>query len=218
MATGLVLNSNVTWVNPIEKVALAEHKLYQLRLAQQLGLAIPRSIVSRNPRRLREFISKSQFGAICKPIFHGLFFDESGQYSIYTRRVSADAFSGDTLEICPVFLQEEIPRQADVRITFIGSTFFTVDILGREGLVDWRAPDSEANFHVSTVSEAVISRCQLMLQTLGLRYGAFDFIRTPDGRLVFLEINPTGEWAWLEDILALPMRESFVRLLYDETP
>jgi hypothetical protein len=53
-----------------------------------------------------------------------------------------------------------------------------------------------------------------MLANLGLRYGAFDFVRTPDDRFVFLEVNPTGEWAWLEEHLALPMRDAFIRLFF----
>ena len=53
-----------------------------------------------------------------------------------------------------------------------------------------------------------------MLYDLGLVYGAFDFIRTPDDDLVFLEVNPTGEWAWLEDQLGFPMRDAFIHLFY----
>ena len=55
-----------------------------------------------------------------------------------------------------------------------------------------------------------------MLNELGLIYGAFDFIRTPNGKLVFLEINPTGEWAWLEEKLDFPMREAFVEVFFGD--
>jgi hypothetical protein len=53
---------------------------------------------------------------------------------------------------------------------------------------------------------------------VGLLYGAFDFLRTPEGELVFLEINPTGEWAWLEDRLRFPMRDAFIQLFYGDRP
>jgi glutathione synthase/RimK-type ligase-like ATP-grasp enzyme len=55
-----------------------------------------------------------------------------------------------------------------------------------------------------------------MLSILNLQYGAFDFIEKPDGELVFLEINPTGEWAWLENALGYPMRSAFIELFYGE--
>ena len=35
---------------------------------------------------------------------------------------------------------------------------------------------------------------------LGLGYGAADLIVTPDGRHILLEINPGGEWFWLDNV------------------
>lgn len=32
----------------------------------------------------------------------------------------------------------------------------------------------------------------------GYRFGRFDFIRK-DGELWFLELNPNGQWAWLDE-------------------
>ena len=37
-----------------------------------------------------------------------------------------------------------------------------------------------------------------LMDFYGLNYGAADFILTPDGRHVFLELNPSGEFFWLE--------------------
>jgi len=53
-----------------------------------------------------------------------------------------------------------------------------------------------------------------MMVELGLVYAAFDLIETRSGDFVFLEVNPTGEWAWLEEQLEFPMREAFVRLFF----
>jgi D-alanine-D-alanine ligase-like ATP-grasp enzyme len=36
------------------------------------------------------------------------------------------------------------------------------------------------------------------MEVFGLNYGAVDMILTPDDRYVFLEINPAGEFFWLE--------------------
>jgi hypothetical protein len=134
LAMGLVLNPDVTWVNPIDSVSVAEHKLYQLQIARQLGFRVPCTLVSRDPPELRNFATANKFGTICKPIFHGMFVDEASSYSVYTRRVSPDSFDTDSVKICPVFLQEEIARSADVRATFIGPQCFVADI---EGTLRW---------------------------------------------------------------------------------
>ena len=214
LAVGLVLNPNVAWVNPIDRVCVAEHKLYQLQIAQQLGFRVPRTQVSRDPVELRNFAASNKSGTICKPIFHGMFVDEASSYSVYTRRVTPESFDKDSVKICPVLLQEEIVRSADVRATFIGPQCFVADIKGDPSLVDWRDPDVPVSYSASSLSDEVQSMCREMLSKLGLIYGAFDFVRTPKGDLVFLEVNPTGEWAWLEDRLGFPMRDAFIQLFY----
>jgi hypothetical protein len=215
LAMGLVLNPDVAWVNPIDKVSVAEHKLYQLQVAQQVGFMVPRTLVSRDPVRLRSFAAANKFGTICKPIFHGMFFDDASSYSVLTRRVTPESFDADFVKICPVLLQEEIIRSADVRATFIGSHCFVAEIKGEPSLVDWRDPETRVSYSTSSLTEEVQRMCRTMLAKLGLIYGAFDFVRTPEGDLVFLEVNPTGEWAWLEDRLGFPMREAFIQLFYD---
>jgi glutathione synthase/RimK-type ligase-like ATP-grasp enzyme len=215
LAMGLVLNRDVTWVNPIDNVSVAEHKLYQLRIARQLGFRVPRTIVSRNPVELRNFATANEFGTVCKPIFHGLFIDETASYSIYTRRVTPESINGESVKICPVLLQEEIARSADIRVTIIGSQCFVAEIKGPPSLIDWRDPDVSVSYSASSLSGEVERMCRTMLEKLGLIYGAFDFVRSRDGDLVFLEVNPTGEWAWLENRLEFRMREAFIQLFYN---
>ncbi len=214
LATGLVLNPDVIWVNPIDRVSIAEHKLYQLRIARKLGFRVPRTLISRDSAELQSFAASNSAGTICKPIFHGLFADETAAYSVYTRRVSADSFEAQSVKLCPVLVQEEIPRTADVRATFIGARCFVADIKGDSSLIDWRDPENRVSYCESALNASEQGMCRAMLGELGLRYGAFDFLRTPDGELVFLEINPTGEWAWLEDRLGFPMRAAFVELFF----
>ena len=52
-----------------------------------------------------------------------------------------------------------------------------------------------------------LSRC-----ASGLFYGAIDLIRTVDGTYVFLEMNPFGQWAWVQDLCGLPLAEAHCRL------
>lgn len=215
--TGSVLNPEVKWVNPIDRVFVAEHKLFQLQVARRLGMEIPKTIVSNCTEDLTKFVR--EIGkAICKPIFHGLLLDGQDRYSVYTRRVTADSLAEEEPEQpCPVLLQEEIQRQADLRVTFVGDECFVAEITSADpALVDWRRPGLQLQYSTATMSASIESKCRTMLAELGLKYGAFDFIKTPDGRLVFLEVNPTGEWAWLEGRLGFPMRDAFIRLFFGD--
>jgi hypothetical protein len=77
LATGLVLSPGVTWVNPIDRVSVAEHKLFQLQIARQVGFRVPRTLVSGDATALRKCAERNKTGTICKPIFHDMFAYES---------------------------------------------------------------------------------------------------------------------------------------------
>lgn len=215
---GLLLGSDVLWVNPPHFVQLAEHKLLQLQIAQTIGFLIPDTLVSRSANALRVFAGRVG-AAICKPVFHGLFIDAQGHHSIYTRRVTLEELQDDAeLEACPVLLQEEIARVADIRVTLIGEHCFAARIRSHDrSLIDWRLPDSQVFYEVVEMPPTIQAQCKSMMALWQLQYAAFDFIETPNGDWIFLEVNPTGEWAWLEDCLGFAMRDAFIQLFYGKT-
>ena len=49
-----------------------------------------------------------------------------------------------------------------------------------------------------------------LLGRLDLPFGAFDFAVTPDEEWVFLEINPNGQWGWIEDHTGLHITDAIV--------
>ena len=48
-----------------------------------------------------------------------------------------------------------------------------------------------------------------------LKFGAFDFIVNKSDEWIFLEINPNGQWLWLEKILDIPISECIFKYLID---
>jgi glutathione synthase/RimK-type ligase-like ATP-grasp enzyme len=59
----------------------------------------------------------------------------------------------------------------------------------------------------------VEERCVRLVAQLGLCYGAIDLVLTPDGRYIFLEINPNGQYLWIERMTGLPITEAICDLL-----
>ena len=117
LMTGLTLDPSIKWVNAIDKVYVAEHKVLQLRIAKRLGFSVPRTLISDDAVDLRHFTASNDAGTICKPIFHGLFMDAGNQFAVYTRRVTPDSFDQTSLDACPVFLQEEVlPSKLNPRL------------------------------------------------------------------------------------------------------
>ncbi len=214
LVEGLVANPNILWVNPMDAVTLAERKVYQLRIAHQLGFTIPQTIISNNSDQLRRFYKEKNGKIICKPIFHGLFLTDKERYAVYTHRIEYDDLSDDLqLRTCPTLLQMEVPKGTDIRVTVIGQKFFSAEIYSPTSHpLDWRKPNESISYRNFDLDKEIRDLCGRMLRILNLSYGAFDFVKTETGQLYFLEVNPTGEWAWLEKVMGYSMRDAFIEL------
>jgi len=44
----------------------------------------------------------------------------------------------------------------------------------------------------------VETKIKMFMKRIGLRFGCLDMIVTPEGEYVFLEINPNGQWYFVQ--------------------
>ena len=135
---------------------------------------------------------------------------------MHTHRVTQqDLNEAGAMAAVPTLLQQCIPRGTDIRVTIIGDAVFPVEIITPpDAPVDWRATRKGLRYRLCAIPAETERNCRSLLAALGLVYGAFDFIRTDSGDWYFLEVNPAGEWAWLDIELGLPMRDALIDLLY----
>ena len=213
---GLIAAPALRWVNPPDATDLAERKIYQLRIAERHGLRVPPTLVSSDRGALERFATE-QGRVICKSISHGLVTANGKAFAVHTRDVSpvqlADA---ETLGGVPLLLQRRVPKGMDIRVTIIGDAAYPVEIVTPpDAPIDWRATREGLSYRLCHLPADVENACRSFMCDLRLLYGAFDFVRTDDGRWYFLEVNPAGEWAWLDLALGLSMRDSLIDLLYD---
>ena len=212
------LTLDCLWVSSPMAIRKTEHKLYQLRLASSMGFEVPKSLVTTDPARAREFCRQVQ-DVIAKPIDRGYVDDPSGDdVLIYTNRLRAkDLARLDTVRFSPTFFQACIPRRCDLRVTVVGRSVFATEIhLPKDamGEVDWRRQEVDRLRHAAhTLSPVLEHRILSFVRQFGLQFAALDFIVTPDDRYVFLEINPNGQWAWIEQLIDTPISSAIVDLL-----
>lgn len=129
----------------------------------------------------------------------------------YTRIVSESELEQfEHSRTFPTLLQQFISKQADMRLTVVGDQFFGVQITAPPAVVDWRAPGVELSYQVTGISESLKTKCRKLLRAFGLRFGAFDFAVSTEGELYFLEVNPAGEWAWLDRELGMNIRDAII--------
>lgn len=205
------------WINPMFSTHIAERKLFQLKLSKDIGFLIPDTIVTNNPFIANDFVI-SHANSIIKPISNGLQVLKDEIYSIYTSEISKDFFKPflQTKELfeTPVFLQEKIENLYDIRVTIIGDNVIPVRIEKNNKLeVDWRKPEISKKYSITELPEEIKSKLKNLHKKLNLIYSAIDLIQKPNGEFVFLEINPVGEWVWLESELNLNISELIINEL-----
>jgi hypothetical protein len=187
------------WVNDPLRDDRAHRKLLQLKIATELGISIPRTLVTSDPARAKAFLAEGT--NIYKP-FSGL--EEAWRE---TRLVGSEERSSlDLVRHAPVIFQRYV-EGVDVRVTVVGDAVFAaeIDVRAADYPVDFRMSMAGARIDRCTLPEAVTRSIHALMRKLGLVYGALDFRRRPDGTYVFLEINPAGQWLFVEDATGLPI-------------
>lgn len=203
---GLWSTLGATWVNEPYVTQRASHKVGQLALAGRVGFTIPRTTITSDPADAQAFLeSLGGRRAIFKPL-RGL-----AECWKPTCLVTAENLARlQDIRLSPVILQEYVDG-VDVRLTVIGDDIFAT-------LIDARRTTSPHDFRAA-FAESKVSRLQVpsvlgtqvlrMMKDLSLEYAAFDFRLRDDGTFVFLEVNPAGQWLFVEARTGQPITGAF---------
>jgi glutathione synthase/RimK-type ligase-like ATP-grasp enzyme len=215
----LALLDTIRWVNPIPAGLAAESKLLQLRLAREAGLSIPRTVVGNDPARIRDLFTRLDGNMITKllgPLSQTM--DASGDF-VYTNRVTAqDMAHIDDVQYAPQIFQALIEKKRELRVILVGRHTFVgaIDASRTDhGRVDWRrlTTRDDVRWTEDSLPAAVEQATRRLMQRLGLYFGAADFLVDADERHIFLELNPAGEWGWLQRDLGFPIAEAIAETL-----
>jgi hypothetical protein len=216
---------DIPWLpGPIHAIRRADNKQLQLQLATQLGMEIPPTLVTSDPDEFLEFYR--QHGGHLIDKFPSTTMAASqrtgGTLMRYTQAVTTrDVGYARRLRHSPMLFQAQVPKRFELRITVVGDQVLAAEIHSqatRRTQLDWRHYDwGHTPYRVHHLPEPLRRACLAMVASLGLRFGAIDMIVTPDGRYVFLEINPNGQWLWIQDETGLPIAEAICTTLLAPT-
>ena len=206
------------WVSPIYSIREAENKIYQLELAKAIGFSIPDSIITNIYNDSFEFYNRNDTNCIVKPIKSGLIEDKDSPKIVFTSQLKEKP-QKEQVELSPNFFQVNIKKLYDVRVTMVGEKAFAVLIDSQENaetLIDWRRGEYSLKHTKIDLPNKILKQCIILLKTLNLRFGAIDFILDTNGNFIFLEINPNGQWAWIEKQTGYKISNEIVNLLENE--
>jgi glutathione synthase/RimK-type ligase-like ATP-grasp enzyme len=206
-------------LDPPDVIGRAKNKELQLRLARAAGLEVPRSLTSNDPAAVRRFAAACPGGMVTKMLSSFAVYEHGRELVVFTNRIGPDQLADlDGLDLCPMTFQELVPKAVELRVTVVGARVHTAAVdsqASEQAQLDWRRDGvGLLDAWVPYDLPADIERRLLeVMDRLGLEYGAADLIVTPDGRHVFLEVNPAGEWFWLDDPERRPIAAAIADVL-----
>ncbi|MFB5284657.1 ATP-grasp domain-containing protein [Peribacillus sp. Hz7] len=209
----LSIFENIIWINNPVSTFKAENKLLQLKYAEKIGLRYPKTTVS-NTNEVQ--LDKDEY-YIVKSLDTALLRTDEKEAFVYSSVIKGLEILQANLKISPVVIQEYIFPKIDIRVSVIGDKTYAVKIVqdqkGIDG--DWRLQKHNLSYVPILLSTDIEQKCIQLVKNLGLVFGGIDLIES-NGEYYFIEVNPTGEWAWLVDAAGLQIYEAIVDYLEGE--
>lgn len=214
------------WVNPPEVLHSAGHKPVQLSLARSLGLTVPKTLIGNDPQAVREFYRACGGKIIYKPLESMVWLKGDRKRVTYTTPLTEQDLADEAaIQLCPAIFQENIDKAYEIRATFMGAACMAVKLDTQSGgdvAQDWRhgvAQGQSLKPVPIELPQAIYQRCREFMRRMGIVYGAFDFIVTPENDYIFLEVNHGGQFIWVEmENPECPVLEMFTRFLMSADP
>jgi len=206
---GLITTSfNGRWVSHPEATRVAENKLVQLKVATEVGFRIPRTLVSQDPDAVRSFCDANDYQVVVKSVT-----GTPGTPTL-TGQITPNLVADDlAIRLSPAIYQELIPGTRHFRACCFGEVVHTTMLISDR--LDWRHP-LDADVQPYQLDKSTNEMLCSVLKKLGLRMGIFDLKLTPDGEIVWLEVNPQGQFLFLEGMGSTNLTSAFADFLQNE--
>ena len=221
---GTIASLTCFQVDPLMCVRHADHKELQLQRARVRGLDTPETLITNDPREAEMFYDSLGGKVVTKVQSSFAIYRDGQEMVVFTSQMKPeDREALSDLRYCPMMFQERLDKALELRATVVGREVFTASIDSQrsaEAAVDWRRDGIGLidDWKPYTLPLEVQQGLLAVMQDFGLNYGAADFIVTPDGRHVFLEVNAGGEWFWLQRNPGLPIADALARVLMATAP
>jgi glutathione synthase/RimK-type ligase-like ATP-grasp enzyme len=208
------LSLYIPFFNEVAPTARSSGKVFQRLLARRVGLQTPEEYSGDNPDHARAFAERiwaSGFEVCTKAIAAKNLLLSGQRLTRYTEKLQRSQIDDLAyLSGCPLIFQNFLPKAYELRVTVVGDRILACRIdsqqAGGDTAIDWRNYNiPRTPHHQYELPANIAARLLEFHRVAGLRYSAFDFVRTTDGKYVFLETNAFGQWLWIEDLTGLPI-------------
>ncbi len=167
--------------------------------AMNAGLQVPQTIIASEKKELINFFNKFP-GCIIKSIENSEMFEANGDmFFPYTEVVPKDFIDELPERFFPCLLQEHLTKECEIRTFYLDGKCYSMAIFSQKDAqtqTDFRRynkikPNRNVPYQLPADTEASIKK---FMDSVNLNTGSLDIIKTTDGRHIFLEVNPVGQF------------------------
>ncbi len=179
------------------------NKLMVLEKAQHLGMDIPKTLITRQKSSLLAFYKKNSKGIINKSISDHLMFanpnDPSQALVNYTEEINEAFIEALPQKFGLSLFQEKLDKRYEIRSFYLDGQCYSMAIFSQgsnQTQLDFRRyNDKRPNRRTAyQLDKKVSQQIDQLMKALNLNTGSLDLVKTKEGRCVFLEVNPSGQF------------------------
>lgn len=202
LLVGMASVPGPVWVSPPAAIRTAEDKANQLAHARALGFMVPSTLWSNQVTAARGFMEHHGGQAVIKSVASA-WWEESGRgrFVFASQRAVEHLPTPSALANAPLCFQQPISPKRDVRVTVVEDAVFAAVRDSAPGPteepLDWRRA-AEMPWSPFDLASETVNRCRRLTAELGLRFAGIDLAVDDEDNHWFLELNPNGEWGWLQ--------------------
>jgi glutathione synthase/RimK-type ligase-like ATP-grasp enzyme len=218
-AHGMLASLKAFRMDHLHHIRHAENKQLQLQVARELGLDTPRTLTTNDPATVRAFANSCEEGMVTKMLSSFAIYDAGRELVVFTNPVKPEDLADlSGLSLCPATFQELLPKSLEIRATVVGERVMSAAVdsqVSARATHDWRRDGVRMlqDWRPYQLPPEVEEKILRLMDYFSLNYGAIDIILTPAGKHVFLELNPCGEFFWLEHSPGLPISDAIADVL-----
>ncbi len=213
------------WINPPIEGWLAGSKPLQLHLAAQLGLHTPPTLFTNNPDDVQEFVKQYSGGVVVKSFTHALWIKSKKIfYPTLTTQISKNDIKRfyNNIKTCPSIYQVKIPKKFDIRTVVIENNLYSAKIISKKlddnkEYTDWKEiyyKYQNVQIEPIKLNKNIVEACINLVKMLNLDIAVIDLCMSKDNKIYFLEVNPYGQWLWMDIISEeFPLLDCFAKYI-----
>lgn len=196
-------------MDALSRRKIASNKIIQLEEAKKIGLEIPDYLITNIPDKAFNFL-KNRKNVLYKTLSVPLidFGEEEGM--INTSLITKENFfeQKNSITATPCLFQEYIEKKYELRLHVIGEKIIPIKIDSQkheETMIDWRKKQDLEMFSNHEIPKTIETKIKQLIKKFGLNFGIIDMIVTNKDKHIFLELNPNGNWLFIESKINTPI-------------